>query len=288
MAHSSRTRSSGRACTARRSSGTGTVAEPWPDSWGDRHDQLVVDLAVDDLERRLRHDELVGVDVTGHDRLAEAPARVEEELEGVRGDRVGGEQHARRPRTGTSPARRRRGRRTRGRSPACVGRRRPGRSTATPSSAGPRRRTAAAPGDVEVGVLLAGERRARQVLGRRRRPHRHRQALTGLCFERRVGRDDGGFDLGGDRGAREQRADGAGARLDAGRVVVVDVGEDLGDRPGQLVGVEEPAVRRRRHAERGGHRHTCGDELAEVRALAADQREARRRPPRRACGSAVP
>ena len=61
---------------------------------GHGHDELLVDLTVDDLERRLRHDQLVGVDVAGHDRLAQAPARVEEELEGVRRHRVGREQHA--------------------------------------------------------------------------------------------------------------------------------------------------------------------------------------------------
>ena len=44
---------------------------------------LVCDPTIDDLERLLGDDELIGVDVAGHDRLAEAPAGVEEELERV-------------------------------------------------------------------------------------------------------------------------------------------------------------------------------------------------------------
>ena len=89
--------------------GPATVGRTLARRIGRGHHELVVDLAVDDLERRLGDDELVGVHLAGHDRLAEAPARVQEELERVRRHRVGGEQHAGRPRTGTSPARRRPG-----------------------------------------------------------------------------------------------------------------------------------------------------------------------------------
>ena len=136
---------------------------------------------------------VVGVDRAGDDGVAEARGGVEHAAGAPTADRVGGEQHARGLRV-DHPLHHHGelGARVRDARVGAVGH----------GPVRPERRPAAAhrvehgvdADHVEVGVLLTREARAREVLGRGRRPHRDRHRLA----EREVGGGDRGGDVVGD------------------------------------------------------------------------------------------
>ena len=126
--------------------------------------------------------------------------------------------------------------------------------------------------DVEIRVLLPGERRRRKVLGRGARSHR----VRGVRAEAGERASDLRREVVGDRGRLDRRADLRGERAD--RVAVVegqarelretfdDLRRDGGD----------SLVRVGRDAEARRHAHAVdARELAQVRRLAADARDAR-------------
>jgi hypothetical protein len=118
--------------------------------------------------------------------------------------------------------------------------------------------------DVEVGVLLPGEAGRRQVLGGGRGAHgdRHVPAVSGRVTEPGVGgphRRRGGLR---DRRGQQRRAGAPGQiRATRGQHVI----QPGGGRRGQVAGGVD--------AEPAGDREAGRDELGEVRALPADQRQ---------------
>ena len=201
-------------------------------------------------------DVVVGRDQPGHHGLAQPAAGVDHDLVPGTGDRVGREQHAR----------------ERGRHHLLHDDRdaHPGRVEVAPCPVGdgplrPQRSPAAAhrveqrvrADDVEVGVLLPGERGAGQVLRRGAGPDGHR-ALT----QQGVGAEDRPAHLVGDVGGgegRPQRGTGVLGRGGQGRPQA-GVFDDRGVR----VGGDDGAV---------GDREPGADQLAEVGSLAARRRE---------------
>ncbi len=129
-------------------------------------------------------------------------------------------------------------------------------------------------GDVEVALLLAGERGVRQVFGRGRRAHRERglgalalgdafEMLADLLLQARLERRRG-----------DPFADflaGRGQRLD---VVDVQAGQALGNALGQVVVLEEIAESQCRGGKTARNAHAgavqLGDHLAQRCVLAAD------------------
>jgi hypothetical protein len=115
---------------------------------------------------------------------------------------------------------------------------------------------------VEEGLLLAGERGLRQILGGRAGAHRHRDlavaarqfAVMGAHRLFEVGRHARGGDPAADLAA------GLGQRLD---VLRVDLGQARGDALAQLVGAQELAEGVRRRGKPVGHADAARLELAE-------------------------
>ena len=125
---------------------------------------------VEDPARRRVDDEVIGVDRAGHHRVAEASRGIEDRLPAPARHRIGGEQHARR--LGIHHPLHDHGQRDSGAVDTLGG-------AVRDRPVGPQRRPAAMDGvehlvdagDVEVGVLLAGEARAGEVLRGGRRSH---------------------------------------------------------------------------------------------------------------------
>ena len=115
--------------------------------------------------------------------------------------------------------------------------------------------------DVQVGVLLAGERGVRQILGRGRRAHRHVHLRAVLLLHLAVGAEDGRAQVGRELGGADDVAHLGAARLQVAQVVGVQVGQGVADGrldPGLLeqvlvgVGGDGVAV---------GHLHALGGEF---------------------------
>ena len=86
------------------------------------------------------------------------------------------------------------------------------------------------PVDVEVGVLLAGEARRRQVLGRRRRPHRQAHLVPVLLLELAVGGDDLVGEVLGQPGAVDDLPGALAAAREVGDVLGVELVDRLVER----------------------------------------------------------
>ncbi len=130
--------------------------------------------------------------------------------------------------------------------------------------------------DVQIGIVLAGKARGRQILGRGRRAHRDRQILAiGLHELAPGGQDLLARPLGQARRIDDLAAAGAGAgqRLDIGLVEPIQLRMQfsprirLGERVAKRLRRDRKAVRLA-HAER----HELPVHLAERGILAADQR----------------
>ena len=205
-------------------------------------------------------DDVVGVHRAGHDRLAQPGAGVDHRAGPSPGDRVGGEQHAGDLR-GDHPLHN-----DRELYEAVVD---PRVAAVADRTVGPERCPAAADrveqgvgaDHVEVGVLLTGEARRRQVL----RGGRGADGDGHVGPERAVGRQHGLGDVIGHR-----RGEDRGPR--AGGEAVLGAVEELPD-TGRL---RHACVGRGRHAEAVGHGEAGGEQLPEVGGLAADERQQRR------------
>ena len=199
------------------------------------------------------HDEVVGVHGAGYHRVAEATRGVEHGLVPPARHRVGREQHARR--LGVHHPLHDHGQRDPGAVDALGG-------AVRDRSVGPERRPAAMhgvehivdAGDVEVGVLLAGEARAGEVLRGGRRSHCDRPLGAGL-------QASVGVSHGVGHRFRERCTEYGRAR---GRRIRAGSGLD-GRSP------HRPPVGLRGDAEAGRHVEAGTDQLAEIRGLAADR-----------------
>ncbi len=155
----------------------------------------------------------------------------------------------------------------------------------------------ALPAHVQVGVLLSGEARSRQVLGRRRRADRHvRLRRSGLLRERRIGRDRFVRDLVGQVRGADQLADLRAPVDQALDVAFADAGEELADATVEARRRDEVpvGVRGDRKPVRYAHaeRHELPDHLSERCDLAADESDVGKadfgKPPHEAHGNASP
>ena len=202
---------------------------------------------------------MVGGNQAGDDRLAESGAGVDDDLVPRARHRVGGEQHPRHLRRHQALDHDGELHRLLVEPLALAvgdGALAPERGPAAPHGVQQRLRT----DDVKEGVLLAGERRLRQVLGRRARAHRDRALPEPVVRCQDVSRD-----LRRDRSACEGVADGGAA---AARLT-----QRPGDRLAQAVVGHKAVVGRRGHDEAGRDREAGADQLAQVGALAAGHRE---------------
>ena len=109
-----------------------------------------------------------------------------------------------------------------------------------PNSRAPRQATLLPTADVQVGLLLAGERQFRQILGGCRRTYRHR---NGLAADVRVHRR---VEITGEiprhRMRREEPSDHVGRICEREPAISHDGDRRLHDEPVQSVGLDEAAV----------------------------------------------
>ena len=110
--------------------------------------------------------------------------------------------------------------------------------------------------DVEERLLLAGEARARQVFGGRRRADGDiGHGLAARAGELLVPGEDLGLEVGGHRRGDHQVADAIGAPPEVVEVALVDADEQLPKRPLEVAGGEEMTIAVGGHREAVGHLH---------------------------------
>jgi hypothetical protein len=126
--------------------------------------------------------------------------------------------------------------------------------------------------DVEVGLLLAGERGVGQVLGGGRGAHG--EARFAALRHARVFLADLALELRGQRRLLDPAADLAPGACELGHVLDVDLRQGLGDALREVAVGEEVVECLGGGGEAAGHAYTGGgqlaDQLAERRVLAAD------------------
>ena len=123
--------------------------------------------------------------------------------------------------------------------------------------------------DVEVGLLLSGETRVGQILGRGARPDSHESDLP-LGDQDPVLGHDVLLQVLGYVALLEQRPDLVGCGCEAVVGVPVDPGELLGDLVHQVAALDEVVVGGGGEDECLGDRESGVGEFAEVRAFASD------------------
>ena len=218
------------------------------------HDLASPEPALDDApaEFPLPDHEVVGLDQAGDDGLAQSGTGVDDDLVSRPGDRVSGEQHSRR--LGRHEALDDDGELHRSlveRQAGAIGDGAisPQRGPAPPHRLHQRLRAH----HVQETVVLARERRLRQVLRRRARPHSDRTQS-----EPPVRGQDRALHLGRDWGRLERPPDRRGVVL----------AEHPGDRLAQSVVRDEAVVSRRGDHKARRHREAGADQLAQASALA--------------------
>ena len=131
--------------------------------------------------------------------------------------------------------------------------------------------------DVQVALLLAGEARGGQVLGRRRAAHREAHLLAVLLLQPAVAVEDLALEILGQAGAVDDVARAFGAPGEILHVVGLEVVERLVQRTPGACRLEHVAVGLGRDREAVGHAHALAREvavhLAERSVLAPHQRD---------------
>ncbi len=234
---------------------------------GPAHDLegLGADADVEEGRALLGEDVGVGLDQAAHHHLALPEGRLDDDVTGVAGGRIGGEHHPRPLRGDHDLDHHAQGRHVGDRPAGPVGDD-PGAVEGGPAAHDGAEQLAV-PGDVGEGGVHAGERGVGPVLGGPRRPHRHPDAVA----EAVVGLQHRGGQVRRQGDGADQLLGGGGGPLEI--VGVVGAGADH-QRPELLV----DAGRRQRVAvglggdhEPGGHRQPGRRQLTQVGALAPDQ-----------------
>ena len=122
--------------------------------------------------------------------------------------------------------------------------------------------------DPEIGVLLSGEARLRQIFGGRRGAHGDRQRL--VRAHARIGRADRRLHLGGHGRSCDEAAQGGRLLGFVVDVLHVDGGKHPLHLGGEPVGLDMPRIRLRRDREARRHAHAGADHARERGAFAAD------------------
>ncbi len=133
------------------------------------------------------------------------------------------------------------------------------------SEAKQRRQASSSAGDpahVEVGLLLAGEARLREILGGRAAADRHVDAFGSPRAQAVVGGDDRLLELRRQARGQDRLARLPPAALEVGDVARVEPGQGLLEPLLQPAFREDRPVRVRGHREPVGHLHAVGRELA--------------------------
>ena len=108
--------------------------------------------------------------------------------------------------------------------------------------------------DIQIGVLLPGERHSGKILRGRRRAHGDGDALAEIGFQALVCGGDLSLDGGGDRSVDDLPADRRGAALDLNRRLVVDAIEHRDELRQEPVATDQLPIRRSGDAERARDR----------------------------------